>query len=736
MALDGYFGNTMAAGVVTVKAFTHDSVSHAQENDGFFIRLTTTLSSVAFPSQPNSRGAANNFGEVAIENETWTSRRTLRFPDLDKISYEDAGVMYDALTHRWFFAGDMIETVPSRRGYWGWSPRHGYTYSVPLYKFEFGMIEGGSLSPSQTTYMRWHQRLGGDSFHLTLGVHSRSAYATIAAGTSSPPVLYAFTPIVFNNNCPAEFDKKKQIDFIQKSPVRFRVSSESNSQAVNMPYVTTAGAYSQAAGAAGTHPVTPVDGRDIDDITAIVAPRTATEMASHQQYADLWTYQQPITQAAAGESIYQGVWPAFQPQTDIALPVGSVPQRALQSAKLKVSLTGSARNPPQEDDGNIGVSSDCMSLASWMTSLSVENTDGQDAVMSTVRIGEIPDFGTQFSTSRETLLTVGPTSFFRDGGGLGDFGNIDLTFEQKDKDGNACVGEWHARNASGGSRAVTVTKPRGDQKSYRLSVALVSASYWQEPPFTKMDARERWELSLSTEGIPPGMTGRWEADKSAFFTRQAAAFNLLCESVRFVSGSSTTAMRSCEGIGYFDRYGKTGLSGSPAGISYPTSTLEQRLRFTNRTKPSVTYSDRSTVPDGSAVRADKEPFIANVWGNTETTRNCDVWKVGNVRTTTRDGFFSTGITTNWGDGGGLFGNFFGNTVATYAPAFRVAWINCFFTTWSDYVSSFTTKTHNRLTLSSAANESLVFYQVGEDVAFGANGGDSNVQISRISAAWQ
>ena len=299
MTLSGYYGSAMAAGVVTVKAFTHDSSNPTQESDGFFVRLTTTLSAVAFPARPNSRGAANNFGQVAVENETWTSRRTLLFSDLDDISYEDASVMYDASTHRSFFAGDMMEAVASRRGSWGYSPRHGYTYSVPLYRFEFGRIEGGNYNPSQTTYMRWHQRLGGDSFQLTLGVHSRSAYATIAAGTSGPPVRYAFTPIVFNGDAPADHDHRQQIDFIQKAPSRFRASSVSNAQTINMPYVTASGEYEQASGTAGVHPVSAVDGRDIADITAVSSPRTSAEMASHQQYADLWTYQQPITQAAA-----------------------------------------------------------------------------------------------------------------------------------------------------------------------------------------------------------------------------------------------------------------------------------------------------------------------------------------------------------------------------------------------------------------------------------------------------
>jgi hypothetical protein len=742
MTLGGYYGNTMAAGVVTVKAFTHDSSYATQESDGFFVRLTTTLQSVVFPSKPNSRGAANNFGQVAVENETWTSRRTLRFPDLDDISYQDAGVMYAASTHRSFFAGDMMEAVASRRGSWGYSPLHGYTYSAPLYKFEFGRIEGGICNPSQATYMRWHQRLGGDSFHLTIGVHSRSAYATIAAGTSSPPVLYAFTPIIFDSNAPVDVDRRQQIDFIQKSPCRFRVSTESHSQAVNMPYVTQAGQYAQATGPAGVHPVSPVDGRDIDDITAVSAPRTASEMASHQQYADMWTYQQPITQSAAGESIYRGVWPAFQPQTDIALPIGSAPQRALQSAKLKVTLASATRNPPQADDGDIGVSSDCLSLVNWMKFLSTENTDGQDETKENVRTGEIPDFRPQFSDSRITSLTVGPTGISRDGGALGDFGNIDLTFEQKDKDGNACVGEWHARSTSAGSRTVSASSPRGEQKTYRMSFALDSFSYWQESPWVQMGSRERWELSkdpsrpAAERGLPPGYASRWESEKSAFFSRQIAAFNLLCDSARFVSGTVVTAMRSCEGIGYFDRYGRTGLSGGEAGVSYPLSTVEQRLRFTDRAKPAVTYGDRSTVPDGSAVKAGLEMFIANIWANTETTRSCDVWKVGSTRTTTKDEFFETGVGVTNVEGSGSFGNFNGQNLATFTPSFRVASINCFFTVWADKVASFTTKTHNRLRSVYLEDEAYTFSQTGTDVEFTDHPGEANVQISSITAAWQ
>jgi hypothetical protein len=742
MTFGGYYGNTMAAGAVTVKAFTHDSSDPTQESDGFFIRLTTTLSPVTFPSQPNSRGAANNFGQVAVENETWTSRRTLLFSDLDNISYEDASVMYDASTHRSFFAGDMTQAAASRRANWGYSPRHGYTYSVPLYKFEFGRIEGGSFNPSQTTYMRWHQRLGGDSFHLTLGVHSRSAYATIAAGTSTPPVLYAFTPIIFNNDAPADVDHRQQINFIQKAPSRFRVSSQSNSQTISMPYVTASGGYEQASGTAGVHPVSPVDGRDIADITAVSASRTSASMASHQQYADLWTYQQPITQAASGESVYRGVWPAFQPNTDIALPVGSTPQAQVQSAKLKLTLAGATRNPPQTDDGDIGVSSECLSLVNLMTAQSIENTDGQDTTKDNVRTGEIQGPGTQFSVSRQTSLTVGPTSIFRDGGALGDFGNIQLEFEQKDKDGNACVGEWHARNTGGGSRTVSVSRQRGEQKKYRLSVALDSFSYWQESPWVQMGSRERWELSKdparpqSERGLPPGYASRWNDDKTAFFSRQTAAFNLLCDSVRFVSGTVTTEMKSCEGIGYFDRYGRTGLSGGPAGVSYPVSTVEQRLRFTDRSKPTVTYWDGSAVPDGSAVKAGLEIFIANIWANTQTTRNCDVWKVSNTRTTTKDEFFETGVNVTNVEGSGAFGNFNGQDLATYAASFRVASINCFFTVWGDKVTSFTTKTHNRLRSAYLEDEAYTFTQTGSDVAFTDHPGEANVQISKITAAWQ
>ena len=740
MTLGGYYGSTMAAGVVTVKAFTHDSANPMQESDGFFVRLTTTLSTVAFPAKPNSRGAANNFGQVGIENETWNPRRTLLFSDLDSISYEDASVMYDASTHRSFFAGDMMEAVASRRGSWGYSPRHGHTYSVPLYKFEFGKIEGGDCNPSQTTYMRWHQRLGGDFFDLTLGVHSRSAYATIAAG--GPTVRYAFTPIIFNSDAPADVDHRQQIDFIQKAPSRFRASSVSNAQTLNMPYVTASGEYAQASGTAGVHPVSAVDGRDIADITAVSAPRTASEMASHQQYADLWTYQQPITQAAAGESIYRGVWPAFQPQTDVALPIGSAPQRALQTAKLKLTLFSALRSPPQSDDGNIGVSSDCLSLVNWMTALSVENTDGQDATKESVRIGEIPHFEPQFSKSRVTSLTVGPINIFRDGGALGDFGNIELTFEQKDKDGNACVGEWHARSSSGGSRAVSVSKARGEQKTYRLSCGLDSFSYWQESPWVQMGSRERWELSRDPtrpeeeRGLPPGYLSRWNEEKAAFFDRQTTAFNLLCDSARFVSGTVVTALRSCEGIGYFDRYGRTGLSGSPAGISYPISTVEQRLKFTDRSKPSVTYWDRSTVPDGSALKADPAAFILNIWANTETTRTCDVWKVGGTSTTTKDEFFGTQIQVNNVEGSGPFGSFNGQPLASFAPSFRVASINCFFTVWGEHLASFTTKTHNRLTPGQFVDENYNFSQTGSDAALSDHPGDANAQISKITATWQ
>jgi hypothetical protein len=377
-----------------------------------------------------------------------------------------------------------------------------------------------------------------------------------------------------------------------------------------------------------------------------------------------------------------------------------------------------------------------------MKALSTENTDGQDGTKENVRTGEIPNFKPQFSDSRITSLTVGPTGISRDGGALGDFGNIDLTFEQKDKDGNACIGEWHARSTSAGSRTVSVSRPRGDQKAYRMSFAFDSFSYWQESPWVQMGSRERWELSkdpsrpAAERGLPPGYASRWESEKSAFFSRQIAAFNLLCDSARFVSGTVVTAMRSCEGIGYFDRYGRTGLSGGPAGVSYPLSTVEQRLRFTDRAKPAVTYGDRSTVPDGSAVKAGLEMFIANIWANTETTRSCDVWKVGNTRTTTKDEFFETGVGVTNVEGGGSFGNFNGQPLATFAPSFRVASINCFFTVWSDQVASFTTKTHNRLRSVYLEDEAYTFSQTGSDVAFTDHPGEANVQISSITAAWQ
>jgi len=238
----------------------------------------------------------------------------------------------------------------------------------------------------------------------------------------------------------------------------------------------------------------------------------------------------------------------------------------------------------------------------------------------------------------------------------------------------------------------------------------------------------------SEKGLPPGYASRWNADTEAFFSRQEDAFNLLCDSVRFVSGTVTTGMKSCEGIGYFDTYGRTGLSGSPAGISYPLSTVEQRLKFTDRAKPSVKYWDRSTVPDGSALKADPAAFIANIWANTETTRKCDVWKVGNTRTTTNDELFLTDVSTEWR--GTYFGNAYGLTLASYTPSFRVASINCFFTVWGESVGSFTTKTHNHLTSAYLADEAFTFSQTGEDAAFNRHPGEANVQISSITAVWQ
>jgi len=195
-------------------------------------------------------------------------------------------------------------------------------------------------------------------------------------------------------------------------------------------------------------------------------------------------------------------------------------------------------------------------------------------------------------------------------------------------------------------------------------------------------------------------------------------------------------MRSCEGIGYFDRYGRTGLSGGPAGVSCPLSTVEQRLRFTDRAKPAVIYGDRSTVPDGSAVKAGLEMFIANIWANTETTRSCDVWKVGNTRTTTKDEFFETGVGVTNVEGSGSFGNFNGQNLATFTPSFRVASINCFFTVWSDHVASFTTKTQNRLRSVYLEDEAYTFSQTGSDVALTDHPGEANVQVSSITAAWQ
>jgi hypothetical protein len=136
------------------------------------------------------------------------------------------------------------------------------------------------------------------------------------------------------------------------------------------------------------------------------------------------------------------------------------------------------------------------------------------------------------------------------------------------------------------------------------------------------------------------------------------------------------------------------------------------------------------------VKADPAVFIANIWANTETTRSCDVWKVGNTRTTTKDEFFETGVNVTNVEGGGAFGNFNGQDLATFAPSFRVASINCFFKVWGDSVSSFTTKTHNRLTSAFLVGEGYTFSQTGSDVAFSDHPGEANVQISKITAAWQ
>lgn len=742
----GYVGNALAAGTVTVSAFTHDEDNKTQQQNGYFVRMSTTLETFGLNQQPSSFGSLSAYAYNQSTNpQAWGPLRFLRFDSPEQIAYEEQSIMYSALPLNSFFAGDMTAPSGSANGSWGTAPSYGYTYSIPLYKFEFGSIDNGSLSTVYTYYHRMHvdrtfaPRV--DSFYLTLGVHSRTAYATVGMNPSAP--FLCFPGIIFDSSLPEDVDNRKQIPGIGKSPARFRIATTSSGYTLNMPFATAPGSMSQASGVAPMHPVAAHEGRDVDDITSIVAMRTASKRSTQQQFADLFAFGRPLCQYAAAEGKYRSTWPTRQIATDVALFSGTEPHTQGTSSAIKLTLTGNAqaaaaRLQNATSKPGVGIGSQSFILPEWIGQTKKESTD--DALPFEVYVGP---FGYLTPLTPETKCLTRSSV----GISLGEFGNTTLSLSQRDHASLLTPGEWYGRVEPG----TTINGPSiGDipSKTYRVSIGMTSKYLWHpwELQYSSIyDPIDRQDISRANHGLPPGTESQWQQDTQAFYESETAKFAAATQVWRGVKNASEqVTLKSVDAIGTFTTYGRQYVaddqdwelaSGTAPSIM---GSVDHRLQFGRvLPEPVKGYFDKSTFADGTFRKIARPRLRLDLWANTETFRPAEIWK-GSHRFTSEDKELDFKNSGGYGSSaggipGGSLGYFFNFGVAQFPLNIRMFILNCFFTVFAEKVADVSTRTHSRLPLFSNS----VFIDMDEETGtFTPVGYLTDQLISQLSAEWE
>jgi len=482
-----------ADGVVTVKAFFYNKDNPTQRLDGIFLRMKTLV--VPFLVKAISDSIPSYFSEDRTSQLGLFSQGVdshsffVRGKPSAIMSYSDDSSLYN---HRASMQYLGSNPSPLKTGL-----TRGRIYHQALHTFEFGRITGGSLNVQETQC-----QVDCANRYLTLGMDRDSAFACVGSKPVNDVGLYQgygdyygpyrdmwngfiprvfFSPIAINTNEYADDRYRQPVDCLDRHPLRFEIEVTQSSKTLLLDSDSRSGPPVDILLPSLT--AIPFEGREVHDIRARVATSTqasrSASLAAHEQYC----FFTAMTFAAQWKAAEVSYWPAAQPKTDIALPIGSTACNNGINALMTVSLTHDAAEKALSENKTVAA------VAALRETL--RNQQGTvprwpDAVPLGRQVAGLPSLPANFDSMFDEygrskynwyLGDTEVTSF--SGKKLGHFGDLSVQLKQQTSDGTPTPSQWSGVITSNARTPAATTG--ADPQTYTTTFSLYTSDVlWPE----------------------------------------------------------------------------------------------------------------------------------------------------------------------------------------------------------------------------------------------------------------
>jgi hypothetical protein len=486
---------------VTVKAFFYDKEKPQQRRDGIFIRMKTSVAAFCvsaiedqipkFSSEDRSR----QLGTFSVGNRLVTDVYyfVIQGKPSEITSYLDNATLYDSRAAMQYMGQSP---APLRLGL-----TRGRIYHQAIHTFEFGKIVSGSLDVQET-----QTQVDCANRYLTLGMDRKYAFASVGSQPVNDLGLYTdsnagqgpydpgpdmwngfiprlvFSPIEINSNIATDFERYRPTECLDRHPLQFEVEVTDKSTTILLDSSSRSGPPIDVRLPNLT--AIPFEGREVHDIRSRIATSTATSRTASFEPHEQYCFLSAMTFAALCKSTEVSYWPALQPKTDIALPIGSTACSAGIGASFKVSLS----HDKTAKDAAVVKSQEAIDALKYV----LQQQQGTvprwpDAVPLGGAVSGVPalpdSFDSMFDqygrskyqwTSRDDEVTS-----FTLGTKLGHFGDLDVSLKQTTPDNASTTSQW--RGFSTPLIRTTELSTGLDQKVYTTTFVLrTSDVLWPE----------------------------------------------------------------------------------------------------------------------------------------------------------------------------------------------------------------------------------------------------------------
>jgi hypothetical protein len=506
---------------VTVKAFFYNKDNPTQKSDGIFLRMKTSVETFSIAAIEDTipkyslEDRTEQLGMFSVGNRLATDRYYFIVhgkPSSSITPYSDENSFYDSRQSMQY----MGQTPsPLKIGI-----ARGRIYNQTLHTFQFGKITDGSLSVQQTQY-----QVDCANRYLTLGMDRDSAFACVGSQPVNDVGLYqgygdyygpypgmwnGFVPRVFfsliniNQNAYAADRYRQPVDCLDQHPLRFEIEVTPSSRTLLLDSASRSGPPINTLLPNLT--AIPFEGREVHDIRSRVATSTKASREASFQPHEQYCFLSAMTSAAQYKAAEVSYWPASQPNTDIALPIGSDACSSGINASMTVSLTHNA------SDKTIAENKSAAAVSALRETL--RNQQGTvPRWPATVQLGgevsglpTLPDnfdsMTDQYGRSKYNWY-LGDTEVtsFSAGTRLGHFGDLSVQLKQQTPDDKPTQSQW--RGVSTQIKKTPEVTTGSDPQSYTTTFVLRTSDFlWPEWRQKLYDpAVSDWQTLWSVEDI-------------------------------------------------------------------------------------------------------------------------------------------------------------------------------------------------------------------------------------------